>query len=624
MHKLKSPLPALAAQVAAVFKLLPLSRRLLLIIWPFLAIVIVLVWLISESLIILGSTRAYSEGESLWSKGQKQAVFHLMLYAETRDEEHFNEYQKAMAVPLAYKRFRMEMQKASPNYRVVYQALYEGRTHPNDMEPGIKFFRRFQRVSPMTEVIALWESGDEMIADLNQAAHELHERIRAGETSEARLRPLLARILEINARLTPMEDAFNKSLGDASRTAQHVLMTLIFCVAALLLPVGIYLANRTLKHSASFERALKLSEERFNLAVAGSNDGLWDWNIVTGAWYYSPRFKQLLGYSESEMESSLAALIELLHPDERDAFSTALETHLCDNNTFDIEVRLRMKAGDYGWFRCRGQSVRATNGHAVRMAGALTDITDRRLAAAELFAEKERALVTLASIADGVITTDTEGWIDYMNPVAQELTGWKLEKARGLPIHALFRLIDEMHQRNVPNPIEMVLREERTIEVATNMLLLRNDGDTTPVVHSAAPIRDRSAQLIGVVLVLHDVSRERQYAAKLSYQASHDSLTGLINRGEFERRVNIALQSAAQIGRHHAVMYLDLDQFKVVNDTCGHAAGDQLMRRSVRCCPNVCAKATRSRGWAAMSLACCSRTVRRVLRCASPTSCGRP
>jgi len=230
VHKFKSPLPALTAQVAAIFKLLPLSRRLLLIIWPFLAIVIVLVWLISESLIILGSTRAYSEGESLWSKGQKQAVFHLMLYAETRSEEHFREYQKAIAVPLAYKRFRVEMQKSSPNYRVVYQALYDGRTHPNDMEPGIKFFRRFQRVSPMTEVIALWESGDEMIADLNQAAHELHERVTAGETSEARLRPLLARILEINARLTPMEDAFNKSLGDASRTAQHVLLTLIFCV----------------------------------------------------------------------------------------------------------------------------------------------------------------------------------------------------------------------------------------------------------------------------------------------------------------------------------------------------------------------------------------------------------
>jgi len=125
----------------------------------------------------------------------------------------------------------------------------------------------------------------------------------------------------------------------------------------------------------------------------------------------------------------------------------------------------------------------------------------------------------------------------------------------------------------------MVLREERTIEVAATMLLVRNDGGEVPIVQSAAPIRARSGEIIGVVLVLHDVSNERQYAAKLSYQASHDSLTGLINRAEFEQRLSLALKSAAQIGRHHAVMYLDLDQFKVVNDTCGHAAGDQLMRQ---------------------------------------------
>jgi diguanylate cyclase (GGDEF)-like protein len=140
-------------------------------------------------------------------------------------------------------------------------------------------------------------------------------------------------------------------------------------------------------------------------------------------------------------------------------------------------------------------------------------------------------------------------------------------------------MIDETTRSMAPNPVEMVLREERNVESAATMLLLRNDGSEIPIVQSAAPIRARSGKITGVVLVLHDVSRERQYAAKLSYQASHDSLTGLINRTEFEHRLALALKSSAQIGRHHAVMYLDLDQFKVVNDTCGHAAGDQLMRQ---------------------------------------------
>jgi diguanylate cyclase (GGDEF)-like protein/PAS domain S-box-containing protein len=270
---------------------------------------------------------------------------------------------------------------------------------------------------------------------------------------------------------------------------------------------------------------------------------------------------------------------DLLHPEDRDLADQSMASHLASRTPFDIEVRMLTKSGEYRWFRVRGQSVRDANGDAVRMAGALTDITDKRLAAAELFAEKERAQVTLASIADGVITTDTEGWVEYLNPVAEDLTGWAGQEAKGLPVQALFRLVDETHHRQAPNPIDMVLNEERTIEAAANILLQRNDGVEIPVVHSAAPIRDRSGALVGVVLVLHDISRERQYAARLSYQASHDALTGLINRTEFERRLALALQSAAQIGRHHSIMYLDLDQFKVVNDTCGHAAGDQLMRQ---------------------------------------------
>ena len=130
-------------------------------------------------------------------------------------------------------------------------------------------------------------------------------------------------------------------------------------------------------------------------------------------------------------------------------------------------------------------------GKAIRMAGSITDMTDRRQAASDLFAEKERALVTLASIADGVITTDTDGWVEYLNPVAEELTGWTTETARGLPMQAILRMVDETNRKVAPNPIEMVLREERTIETASTLLLVRNDGAEVPIMQSAAPIRAR-------------------------------------------------------------------------------------------------------------------------------------
>ena len=143
---------------------------------------------------------------------------------------------------------------------------------------------------------------------------------------------------------------------------------------------------------------------------------------------------------------------------------------------------------------------------------------------------------------------------------------------------AISAMIDENNRHPAPSPIEMVLREGRNVEMAATVLLLRNDGSEIPIVQSAAPIRARSGEIIGVVLVLHDVSNERQYAAKLSYQASHDSLTGLINRAEFEHRMSIALKSAAQMGRHHAVMYLDLDQFKV-SRTASSAVASSMRRQ---------------------------------------------
>ena len=542
-------------------------------------IVAVLLWLFSESMTVLGSARSYSEGNSNWSKQQKEAVFQLLRYAETHDEEDFERYRAAIAVPLAFKRFRIEMQKPAPDLGVVYEALHAGLTHPDDMESGIVFFRRFHRMPPMAEVIKVWERGDAMIAELTTTADQLHQAVLRGNADPDQLRTIRNRMLEINEQLTPMSQEFTRSLGAASRQTQVILMVSMFSVTMLLLPVGVFLSHRTLARGRAFEQALKLSEERFNLAVTGSSDGLWDWKIRSDELYYSPRFAQLLGYENGALAPSMRAIRQLVHGEDRRAADKALEVHLAQDAPFDLEVRVQTKGGEYRWFRMRGQAVRDAAGEAVRMAGALTDITDKRLAAAELFAEKERAQVTLASIADGVITTDTEGWIEYLNPVAEELTGWKWEDARGLPIQALCRLVDETHGRVAPNPIDRVLADEHTIEASANILLQRNDGTEIPVVHSAAPIRDRSGGLVGVVLVLHDISRERQYAAKLSYQASHDALTGLINRTEFERRLLLALQSAAQIGRHHAVMYLDLDQFKVVNDTCGHAAGDQLMRQ---------------------------------------------
>ena len=214
-----------------------------------------------------------------------------------------------------------------------------------------------------------------------------------------------------------------------------------------------------------------------------------------------------------------------------------------------------------------------------RLVSSLSDIQKRRQAEALLAEEKERAQVTLASIADAVVTVDTAGRIEFLNPVAERLTGWSLAEARQRPVAEVFAVVDEATGAPIADPVARALTDGAIVEADGNVVLLCRGAESIAIDYSVAPIRDRSASIVGAVLVIQDMSRERQYAARLSNLASHDALTGLLNRREFEQRVRAIVDHREGDEGQHAVLYLDLDQFKVVNDTSGHAAGDELLRQ---------------------------------------------
>lgn len=205
--------------------------------------------------------------------------------------------------------------------------------------------------------------------------------------------------------------------------------------------------------------------------------------------------------------------------------------------------------------------------------------TQRRAAEEALFQAKERAEVTLHSIGDAVITTDTQGVVDYLNPVAETLTGWTLVEAMGQPLTEVFPIFNESTHEVVENPVARCLREGVIVGMANHTLLITRDGREVAIEDSAAPIRAKSGEITGVVMVFHDVTQSREMAHKLSWQAAHDALTGLVNRREFEHRLQNALAASHAEGQQHALLYIDLDQFKIVNDTCGHVAGDELLRQ---------------------------------------------
>lgn len=193
-----------------------------------------------------------------------------------------------------------------------------------------------------------------------------------------------------------------------------------------------------------------------------------------------------------------------------------------------------------------------------------------------LFSHREHTELTLHSIIDAVITTDAHGNVDFMNQSAESLTGWSMKKAQGKPIQVIFH-IAEQDSPVLLNPIAKCLTDGHVVRFAAPVRLTRHNKEELTVEVTASPMRNSQGEIVSAVLVFHDVSKERQMQDRLDYQAVHDALTGLINRHEFERLLNEALASAAQEHRQHALCHLDIDHFKVINDSCGHAAGDELL-----------------------------------------------
>jgi len=215
-----------------------------------------------------------------------------------------------------------------------------------------------------------------------------------------------------------------------------------------------------------------------------------------------------------------------------------------------------------------------------------SEIHQKQQAMDELGEEKERAQVTLHSIADGVITTNQQDQVLSMNAVAEQLTGWTTDEAQGRPLAQVFRVEEGNDTGHTPKERRSCNGEELR-DVLGNQILRRRDGVRFYIKNSRSSIRGFDGRGFGSVIVFHDVTEQQEMTERLSFQASHDVLTGLINRLEFERFVEFALQSAKTNGARHCVCYADLDQFKIVNDTCGHVAGDELLRRLANGLPSL-------------------------------------
>jgi diguanylate cyclase (GGDEF)-like protein/PAS domain S-box-containing protein len=305
------------------------------------------------------------------------------------------------------------------------------------------------------------------------------------------------------------------------------------------------------------------------------------WSAADG-WpieYVSDTVSQF-GYSSAQLMQEHTAYEEIVHPGDLQRLQQAgFVSGKNDSMSRAIDYRILKPDADVRWVYDYTVPIRDDAGVITHYYGYILDITERKRIEFDLQQSKERAQLTLHSIADAVITTDVNGQIEYLNPRAEELTGWDSVVAKGLPMQRIFSLFDDDSRQSIEDPVQQCLKQCASVQSSDDRIMRRNDGKQFSIQYSASPIRVDDGAVLGVILVLHDVTEARVMAHEISYQATHDALTGLLNRAEFKAQLGFSIEAARQMRENHMLCCVDIDKLKIVNDTCSHEAGDELICR---------------------------------------------
>lgn len=324
-------------------------------------------------------------------------------------------------------------------------------------------------------------------------------------------------------------------------------------------------------------------QKRLQMALDAAHMAIWDSRIVDGQVIdgtvnWSARGAALLGLEERPLAQPFRDFLACVHADDRARVLDVLQEGVQRHGGYSLQYRVVWPDGSERWLAARAHVFTDAGGQPDRTLGIIWDITEHTLQEIMIAESKELAEVTLSSIGDAVITTDPQGKTRYLNRMAEQLTGWTTQLALGLDIWDTMPLIDEQTGAPLEHVAVKCLHQRQAIGTSAHTSLVTRDGRQIAVEDCAAPIWSRDGEMLGAVVVFRDVSHERKLSQQLSWQATHDHLTGLINRRHFEQLVAGALHTAKEQGHVHALLYLDLDQFKIINDTCGHSAGDLLLQ----------------------------------------------
>jgi len=341
--------------------------------------------------------------------------------------------------------------------------------------------------------------------------------------------------------------------------------------------VGTVIMHLDITSRKRAENAHQMLTERLSLATAVAKVGVWEWELASDNLTWDFTMFEIYGFAPIT-PLPYTKWSSAVHPEDLPHVEATLRRVIDQKFQGSAEFRITTPTGAVRNISAVEGVILDGRGNVSRVIGVNMDVTDRKEAEENLFAEKERAQVTLNSIGDAVICADISGNITFLNLVAEKLTGWSCQEATGQLMGDVLQILDATSRQVISNIMHLAVVQDRNMNLPANCILIRRDGLEIPVEDSLAPIHDRQGSTTGTVIVFRDVSAARTMAIQMAHSAQHDFLTGLPNRMLFNDRVAQAIALGRRHSKKVAVLFLDLDGFKHINDSLGHPTGDKVLQ----------------------------------------------
>jgi len=530
----------------------PLPWKLLAVAFIFIGITAISVAITFGAIAVQSAVRSYVAGEGQWSKAQHDAAFLLYRYGQTGDPGYRRRFAEALAVPLHDRAAREELQKQDFDEEAATRHLLASGHHPQDIPSLIFLFRCCSALPQMERVVSLWEQGDLQIERLRRLGDQLQAEMELSWPSAIAVNDLLHQIEAVHEAVHPLEQAFTEELGNAARRISTRLKYATATLILLLVGLGAYLSLRII-------RGIRGSEEQYRALMHGASDGLVVVDPVSGrVLAVNECAERMIGRPAAELVgvpyASLFRDADPLPATGAEAGGPHLRSlNQADGEAIDVEVK---------------SSLARWNHREARLA-IVRDVR-RRLRTERMLRVATNAM---ANTSEGVVITDGRFRVISVNRAFTAITGFGEAEVIGRVLgNPGVRSADRRTLRRVAKALR---RDGRWQGEVQN---LRKNGESYPMRLSLAAIPEADGTVAHYVGIFSDNSAFRDYESRLKHLASHDLLTALPNRASFEEAVSTAIRRCKANGGRLALLFVDLDGFKTVNDTYGHAAGDELLR----------------------------------------------